>query len=207
MVGRAFVAEAVSPADTGGGHRFHSAAGTSDDGRVAWRSVSRLKRRWLPSGLIDLLHCHRPIDQPSTCLAVCSCPDLSLGSERRLYWFVGSVLVAASTSSNSARGPSALAESMITVITGAWPPSRTDPPRAHGGLAPDMIGVRRADLVVARARREINVAGFAFRSSAWWLLLQSQLIAGHHRSRRDGLTARQAPHKKEFHSHAVGHSR
>jgi hypothetical protein len=31
-----------------------------------------------------------------------------------------SVLVAASTSSKSARGPSALAESRITVITGAW---------------------------------------------------------------------------------------
>ena len=110
-------------------------------------------------------------------------------------------------SSKSARGPSAVAESMITVITGAWPPSRTDPPRAHGGLAQVMIGVRRPDLVVARARREINVAGFAFRSSGSWLLPQSQLTAGHHRSRRDGLTAEEAPHKKEFHSHAVGHSR
>jgi hypothetical protein len=68
-----------------------------------------------------------------------------------------------------------------------------------------MIGVRRADLVVARVRREINVAGFAFRSSVSWLLLQSRLTAGHHRSRRGGLTAEEAPHKKEFHSHAVGH--
>jgi hypothetical protein len=40
-----------------------------------------------------------------------------------------------------------------------------------------MIGVRRPDLVVARARREINVAGFIFRSSASWLLPQSQLTA------------------------------
>jgi hypothetical protein len=61
-----------------------------------------------------------------------------------------------------------------------------------------MIGVRRPDLVVARARREINVAGFAFRSSVSWLLPQSQLTAGHHRSRRDGLTAEEAPHKKRI---------
>jgi hypothetical protein len=88
--------------------------------RVAWRSVSRLKQRWQPPRLIDLLHSHRQIDQPSTCLAMCSCPDRSLRSERRLYWFVGSVLVAASTTSKSARGPSAWAESMITVMTGAW---------------------------------------------------------------------------------------
>ena len=47
----------------------------------------------------------------------------------------------------------------------------------------------------------------AFRSSASWLLPQSQLTAGHHRSRRDGLTAEEAPHKKEFHSHAIGHSK
>ena len=120
MVGRAFVAEVVSPADTGGGHRFHSAGGTSDDGRVAWRSVSRLQQRWQPPGLTDLLHSHCPMDRPSMCLAMCSCPDRSLRSERRLHWFVGSVLVAASTSSKSARGPSAWAESMITVITGAW---------------------------------------------------------------------------------------
>jgi hypothetical protein len=40
-----------------------------------------------------------------------------------------------------------------------------------------MIGVRCPDLVVARARREFNVAGFAFRSSVSWLLLQSQLTA------------------------------
>ena len=64
MVGRAFVAEVVSPADTGGGHRFHSAGGTSDDGRVAWRSVSRLQiakiraspslvRRVCPCGRFD----------------------------------------------------------------------------------------------------------------------------------------------------------
>jgi hypothetical protein len=196
MVGRAFVAEAVSPADTGGGHRF-SAQGTSDDGRVAWRSVSRLKQRWQSPGLIDLLHSHRPIDQPSTCLAMCSCPDRSLRSECRLYWFVGSVLVAASTSSKSARGPSAWAELMITV--GNWRlghRSRTDSPRAHGGLTRAMIGVWRRGLVVARARREINVTGFVFRSSVSWLLPQSQLTAGHHRSRRDGLTATEAQEKR-----------
>jgi hypothetical protein len=155
------------------GIAFHTAEGTCDDGRVAWRSVSRLKQWWQPPGLIDLLHGHRLIDQPSTCLAMCSCPDRSRRSERRLYWFVGSVLVAASMSSNSARGPSAVAESMITVITAPGPPSWTDPPRAHGGLVPAMIGVRRPDLVVARVRREINVAGFARHSPAqrWPCLL------------------------------------
>jgi hypothetical protein len=43
--------------------------------------------------------------------------------------------------------------------------SRTDSPRAHGGLTRAMIGVWRRGLVVARARREINVTGFVFRSS------------------------------------------
>jgi hypothetical protein len=96
---------------------------------------------------------------------------------------------------------------MIPVITGAWATVADGSTTGARGLAPAMIGVRRADLVVVRARREINVAGFAFRSSAWWLLPQSQLAAGHHRSRRDGLTAEEAPHKKEFPSHAVGHSK
>ena len=59
-----------------------------------------------------------------------------------------------------------------------------------------MIGVRRPDLAVARVRREINVAGFAFRSSVSWLLPQSQLAAGHHRSRRDGLRQKKHNTKK-----------
>jgi hypothetical protein len=118
-----------------------------------------------------------------------------------------SVFLATSTSSKSARGPSALAESKITVITGAWATVADGSTTGARWSRPAMIGVRRPDLWVARARREINVAGFAFRSSASWLLLQSQLTAGHHRSRRDGLTAEEAPHKKEFHRHAVGHSR
>jgi hypothetical protein len=207
MVGRAFVAEAVSPADTGGGIAFHSAQGTSDNGRVAWRSVSRLKQRWQPPGLIDLVHSHRQIDQPSTCLAMWSCPDRSLRSERRLYWFVGSVVVAASTSSNSARGPSALAESKIPVITGAWATvadgsttgARCSRPGHDRCAAPSPGGCQSSP---RDQRRRL-----AFRSSASWLLPQSQLTAGHHRSRRDGLTAEEAPHKKEFHSHAVGHPR
>jgi hypothetical protein len=134
--GRASVAKVVSPADTGGGHRFHSAEQTSDDGRVAWPSVSRLNQRWQPPGLTDLLQSHRLIDQPSTCLAMCSCPDLSRRSERRLDWFVGSVLVAASTSSNSARGPSASAESNDHSDNWRLGHRRgRHLPRAHGGLA------------------------------------------------------------------------
>ena len=118
-----------------------------------------------------------------------------------------SVFLATSTSSKSARGPSALAESKITVITGAWATVADGSTTGARWSRPAMIGVRRPDLWVARARREINVAGFAFRSSASWLLPRSQLTAGHHRSRRDGLTAEEAPHKKEFHRHAIGHPR
>jgi hypothetical protein len=179
------------------GIAFHSAEGTSDDGRVAWRSVSRLKQRWQSPGLIDLVHSHRPIDQPSTCLAMCSCPDLSRRSERRLHSLVRRICPCGRFDQFEER-TRPVGSGGVNDHRDNWRLGHRRgriPPRAHGGLALAMIGVRRPDLVVARARREINVAGFAFRSSAWWLLLQSQLTAGHHRSRRDGLTA-EAPHKK-----------